>query len=282
VRSDDELSEILGRPVLARVALARNRRARVLNEEAYRVLRTNLEFVRPDRPLRTVTVVSPSAGEGKTSTVLNLGRAMSEIGDRILLVEGDMRRPALQKALIPDLEEPLRPGLSNVLSGAAEVGDAIHPTDDRNIFIVPAGPVPPAPSALLDGERGHKFLKLLEAEFDVVIVDTPPLAVGADAALLAADSDETIMVIDTKSSSVKAITNAVNALALVKAPLAGAVVNRVRDSANESYAYGYTDVPKDKRLRFGFWRAQRTSQVEDGASPEALPRETLATRQDDH
>ena len=281
VRSDDELSEVLGHPILAHIALAKNKRTRVLNEEAYRVLRTNLEFVRPDRPLRTVTVVSPSAGEGKTSTVLNLGRAMSEVGDRILLVEGDMRRPALQKALIPALEEPLRPGLSNVLSGTAEISDAIHPTDDPSIFIVPAGPVPPTPSALLDSERGHKFLKLLEAKFDVVIVDTPPLSVGADAALLAADSDETIMVVDTKRSSVKAITNALNALQLVKAPLAGAIVNRVRDSANESYAYGYTDVPKDKRRRFSLRREQRTSQVEDAASPEALPRETLSVQRDE-
>jgi len=245
------------------------------------VLRTTLEFVRPDRPLRTVTVVSPSAGEGKTSTVLNLGRAMTEVGDRILLVEADMRRPALQKALIPELEEPLRPGLSNVLSGTAELAEAIHPTGDSNISIVPAGPVPPTPSALLDGERGHKFLKLVEAQFDVVIVDTPPLSVGPDAALLAAASDETIMVIDTKRSSVKAITNAMKALHLVKASVAGAVLNRVRDSENEAYAYGYTDVGKAKRRKLSLRRRHRTSQVEDGASPEPLPRETLAAPQKD-
>lgn len=281
VRSDEELNEILGHPILAHIALARNHRTRVLNEEAYRVLRTNLEFVRPDKPLRTVAVVSPSAEEGKTSTVLNLGRAISEVGDRILLVEGDMRRPALQKALIPELEEPLRPGLSNVLSGTAEVSEAIHPTGDPNISIVPAGPVPPTPSTLLDSERGHKFLKLLEAKSDIVIVDTPPLSVGADAALLAANADETLMVVDTKRSSVKAITNALQGLELVKATLAGAIVNRVRDSTNESYAYGYTNVPKSRRRSFGRRRGRPTGQVEDPASPEPLPRETLAAERED-
>jgi len=275
VRSADELSEMLGVPILGSVAMARSRRTRKLNEEAYRVLRTNLEFVRPGKPLRSVAVVSPSEGEGKSSAVLNLARAISEVGDRVIVVEGDMRRPSLQSALLQDTTAPLRPGLSNYLTGAATLREVVYSTDLPAIRIVPAGPMPPAASALLDTERGQGLLKALAELCDVVAVDTPPLSVGADASLLCAGADETIMVVDLKRSDKKAIRFAAQQLRLVKASLSGVILNRVRESEETgAYAYGYYD-PEDRRRRRA-WRVgsrKKTAQSEDVPAPGVLPQE---------
>lgn len=285
VRSPEELAEMLEVPVLASLLLARNERSRKLNEEAYRVLRTNLEFVRPDKPLNTITVVSPSEGEGKTSTVLNLGRAIAEVGDEVILVEGDMRRPALQSALLPDASEPLRPGLSNYLSGAAELEDVIHATENPRIRLLPAGPVPPAASTLLDTERGQRLLKRLSDRANIVVVDSPPLSVGADASLLSSGADETLMVIDTRRSTVKAIRAAIQQLQLVKAPLAGVILNRVKSTGDEA-SYGYYMAPDESRKGSRRRSARRARQAGSGpvraSAPveDALPRETLGDDQD--
>lgn len=277
VSSPEELAELLDVPLLASILLARSDRTRRLNEEAYRVLRTNLEFVRPDKPLNSVAVVSPSESEGKTSTVLNLGRAVAEIGDRVILVEGDMRRPALQTALLPETTEPLRPGLSNYLSGAADLDEVIHPTDNPRIRIVPAGPIPPTASTLLDTERGQRLLRKLGSEADLVVVDSPPLSVGADASLLSVGADECLMVIDTRRSTVKAIRAAIQQLKLVNASLAGVILNRVKQSADDA-PYGYYAPEVAKRGRFGRRRGRRAESGPTRAAPaieDDLPREIL-------
>jgi polysaccharide biosynthesis transport protein len=276
VRSPEELAEIAGVPLLAQVALARNRRARQLNLEAYRVLRTNLDFVRPGQPLRSVAVVSPSEGEGKSSAALNLARAIAETGDRVVVVEGDMRRPTLQAALVPDVAEPLMPGLSNYLSGLAELSDVIYPTDNPLISFLPAGPMPPAASALLDTERGQTLLRRLTEVADVTVVDTPPLSVGADASLLAASASETIAVVDLQRSSKKAIRSAFGQLRLVGAELVGVILNRVRETGGES-GYYYAEDPRVKRRRrlFGRDRSAR-GQLEETPAPAPLGGEPLA------
>jgi capsular exopolysaccharide synthesis family protein len=269
VRSPEELAEFAGVPILAQVALARNRRARQLNQEAYRMLRTNLDFVRPGQPLRSVAVVSPSESEGKSSAALNLARAIAETGDSVVLVEGDMRRPTLQSALFPDVQEPLTPGLSNYLSGLADLSDVIYPTSNPLISFMPAGPMPPAASALLDTERGQTLLRRLADLSDVTVVDTPPLAVGADASLLAASASETIAVIDLQRSTKKAIRSALGQLRLVGAQLVGLILNRVRETGGES-GYYYAEDPRVKRRRRPFGRDRSAGQLEGSPAPSPL------------
>ena len=268
VRSPEELAEIVGVPILAQVALARNRRARQLNQEAYRVLRTNLDFVRPGQPLRSVAVVSPSESEGKSSAVLNLARAIAETGDTVVVVEGDMRRPTLQAALVPEASQPLTPGLSNYLSGLAELSDVIFSTDHPLISFLPSGPMPPAASALIDTERGRTLLRQLTDIADVTVVDTPPLSVGADASLLAASASETIAVVDLQRSSKKALRSAFGQLRLVGAELVGVILNRVRETGGES-GYYYAEDPRVQRRRRLFGRARSgRGQLEDtGPTP---------------
>lgn len=267
VRSLDELQEITGVPVLANIALARSRRSRQLNEEAYRVLRTNLDFLRPGKPLRSVAVVSASEGEGKSSAVVNLARAVAEIGDSTIIIEGDLRRPAVQAALVTGQPERLSPGLSNYLAGSASLDEIIYETDLPNVRLIPSGPTPPSPSALLDSELGHRLLNLLAEQSDLVIVDTPPMSVGADATLLAAPADETVMVVDLRKSSKTAIRAVVAQLNFVKASFAGVLVNRVRDSSDDAYNYGYYGEAKPNKRRF----RRKTRQSEGTRAPDILP-----------
>ena len=278
VHTPEELTDMTGVPILAQVALARNRRARQLNQEAYRVLRTNLDFVRPGQPLRSVAVVSPSEAEGKSSAVLNLARAIAETGDSVVVVEGDMRRPTLQAALVPDVSEPLMPGLSNYLSGLAELPDVIYPTDHPLISFLPSGPMPPAASALLDTERGQTLLRRLSDIADVTVVDTPPLSVGADASLLASSASETIAVVDLQRTRKKAIRSAFGQLQLVGAKLVGLIVNRVRDTGGES-AYYYAEDPRVKRRRTPFGRGRSSGQLEGGLAPTPLGGEPFVSHE---
>ncbi len=280
VRSTEELDELTGLPILAHIALARSRRGRRLNEEAYRVLRANLEFSRPGKPLRSVAIVSASEGEGKSSAVLNLGRAMGELGDRVIVVEGDLRRPTVQAALIESSAGRLTPGLSNYLSGSVELADVIYPTDTTGISLLPAGPTPPSPSALLDTERGQNLLLELAKKADLVIVDTPPVSVGADASLLAAPADETLMVVDLQRSTKPALRSALDQLRLVQANLVGILLNRVRDSSGGGaygYGYGYHDVQEPKKRPRWRARAKPTRQLEDVPAPDLLPPEPVVT-----
>jgi succinoglycan biosynthesis transport protein ExoP len=278
VHSAEELTRIAGVPILAQVALARNRRARQLNQEAYRILRTNLDFVRPGQPLRSVAVVSPSEAEGKSSAVLNLARAIAETGDTVVVVEGDMRRPTLQAALVPEVSEPLMPGLSNYLSGLAELSDVIYPTDHPLISFLPSGPMPPAASALLDTERGQTLLRRLSDIADVTVVDTPPLSVGADASLLASSASETIAVVDLQRSRKKAIRSAFGQLQLVGAQLVGLILNRVRETGGES-GYYYAEDPRVKRRRTPFGRGRSSGQLEGSLAPTPLGGEPFVSHE---
>jgi receptor protein-tyrosine kinase len=275
VRSVEELNELTGVPILAHIALARGRRARRLNAEAYRVLRANMEFARPGMPLRAVAIVSPSEGEGKSSAVLNLARAVAEVGDRVIVVEGDLRRPAIQAALMAGTSGRLVPGLSNYLAGTASLEDVVYPTDMPRISLVPSGPTPPSPSALLESKPGGRLLAGLSDRADLVIVDTPPVSVGADASLLAAAADETLMVVDLHRSTKSAIRAAVTQLQLAQADIVGVLLNRVRGPGGTGgYDYGYYEF-EDKRStgrrRIPGLGRRQTSQLEDVPSPEVLP-----------
>jgi capsular exopolysaccharide synthesis family protein len=247
VRSPEELAELLEVPILGTVLLARNERTRRLNDETYRVLRTNLDFVQAGHSYHSLTVVSPSEGDGKTTTALSLARAMCEAGNRVIVVEGDMRRPALARSLSLDLDGPDRLGLSHYLAGTAHLEDAVHETHVPLMLILPSGPAPPAPSALLDTERGRTLLERLKELADIVVVDTPPLSVGAEASLFSTSSDACLLVVDLRRSTVKAIGAAVQQLLLVKAPLVGAVVNRTKQSRADSFSYGYHVQEQDRK-----------------------------------
>jgi len=234
----EEIERRFGLPLLARVPVRRRSQASVVAfEEAYRILRTNLRFAGGGSAMRSIAIVSERPGEGKTTSAAKLAEAIAESGRRVIAVEGDFRRPALEKALHPERKQPMRPGLSNYLVEAATVEDVVHATNRPNLDVVPSGPLPPSPSALLDSVRAHELFQALVGRAEMVLIDCPPLSVGADASVAAKWVDGVVLVIDMDVATDRSVRNALRQLEAVQASLIGVVLNR--DHAIENSAYGY-------------------------------------------
>jgi len=245
LRSPEDIERRFGLPVLARVPRRRRSESSALAfEEAFRVLRTNLQFATPDRPLQTIVVTSAGEGEGKTTVTSRLGAASGEIGAHVLLVDGDLRRPALQQAVMPDRLDPLRPGLSNYLLGGVSLLEVVHPSGRPGVELLPAGPLPPSLADLLESARGRGLIGGLRQCADLVLMDCPPLNVGADASVLAGRVDGVILVVDLEASTEQDIRQALRQLRAVRANVLGMVINRDR-SAESRY---YDDAGANERI----------------------------------
>lgn len=219
--------------------------------EAYRRLRTSVELLGADRRQRVLQITSPDSGDGKTTTVCGLAVAMASLGRRVVIVDGDMRRPRLHQIF----GVPNDFGLSSILAGAdpATAAQAV-PGIDR-LWLVPSGPVPANPSELLADRPMAAFLHQLKGLYDFVIVDSPPVLPVTDATLLAAWVDASVLVATQHKTSVRQVRAAVDRLRQVEAPLVGTVLNGAdRDAEGHDYTYGYSAESPDRevgRLRAG-------------------------------
>ncbi len=217
--------------------------------EMIRALRTNIFLVAGDRPLRTLLVTSPDIQAGKTFTVARLGLAMANSGKQVILVDSDLRRPALHEQFdLPNLE-----GLSDVLvnpeSMLGNLSALLQPSGHPNLAVLTAGKPPIDPSLLLTMPRLKELLQALEGLADVVVIDSPPVMVGPDSTLLAMASDGAVLVVSSGRSTRSALTTAKEQLTEHgDVTLLGVVFNRVTPSSNGYYYYGY-GLPRQRRFR---------------------------------
>jgi capsular exopolysaccharide synthesis family protein len=239
LRTAEDVEESIEARVLARVPRrGRTETSRVAFKESFRMLRTNLQFAQAQGGfVGSVAVTSWSAGEGKTTAASRLAIATAETGTRVIAVEADFRRPALQRELAPDQEAPLWPGLSNYLVEAATLDEVIYDTPLPGVKLIPAGPLPPSPSALLEAPRGQQMVDELLQRADFVLFDCPPLSVGAEAALMSSWADGVILIVDLASSTDNGVREGLRRLEAVQAPLLGLVLNR--DRTLEASVYDY-------------------------------------------
>jgi succinoglycan biosynthesis transport protein ExoP len=240
IRTLEEIELIFDVPVLARVPARGKTETSIASfTEAYRVLRTNLQFATPEGPPRTIAITSMDEGEGKTTTASQLALVTAATGTNVLVVEADLRRPALQHFFVPGQREALRPGLSNYFLGGASLEEIIHPTTIPTVEFVPAGPTVPSLSGLLESNRGRTVIEDLAACADVTILDCPPLGLGADASTVAGRVDGVILVINLETATEKSVRNALRQLEAVRARVVGFVLNR--DKSLETVYYGYLE-----------------------------------------
>jgi capsular exopolysaccharide synthesis family protein len=175
-------------------------------------------------------IASASAGEGKTTIAANLAIVLAEAGQRVILVDGDLHQPMVGWRF----HVPESPGLSSLLLAPDEpASTAMHVTQVPNLQVVPAGPVPREPSALLSSKRLATVLGQLRVLCDVLIMDSPPLLAQPDAALLSAHADAVLFVVDATRSRRRPVTRALDMLGEAGAHVLGAVVNRVPKSSVE-------------------------------------------------
>jgi capsular exopolysaccharide synthesis family protein len=202
--------------------------------ECCRSIRTNILFMSPDRPLRTMAVTSPSPQEGKTTTAINLGVTMAEAGGRVLIVDTDMRRPRLHRSF----GVPNQTGISTVIVGKATLEEAIKRTDVPNLDVLTCGPVPPNPSELLHTDRFRVVLNECAKLYDRIILDSPPTSAVTDPAVLGNLSDGVVLVVKAGETTREAAMHARKQLVAAKARLFGVVVNAI-DFSNPAYGYEY-------------------------------------------
>jgi succinoglycan biosynthesis transport protein ExoP len=206
--------------------------------EAYRTLRTNVEFASVDAPLHTLLVTSASPGEGKTMTASNLAVVFAQAGRAVLLVDADLRKPGVHEMF--DL--PNSRGLTTMLRDDTVSLDSVaHPTEQVNLRILTTGPLPPNPAELLGSQRMQAVLGLLRQGADLVIFDSPPLQAVTDAAVLSSFVDGTLVVIDAGRSKRRTVRVARETLTRAGARTLGAVLNRVPARTQNAYGGYYGD-----------------------------------------
>lgn len=201
--------------------------------EAYRALRTSVQFLGVARPLRSILVTSPGAGDGKTTTVANLAVAIAQAGHRCGVVCGDLRRPSVHRLFGRDEQ----PGLTTVLLGEVTVEDAFQPVPDvPGLAVLAAGALPPNPSELLSGEAAAKAIRAAADAYDVILIDAPPVLPVTDPLVLAQHVDGVILVADARRTGLADVREAAQRLAQVGAPLVGTVLNGA-DVVENAYTY---------------------------------------------
>lgn len=201
--------------------------------EAFRKLRTNLQFLSVDNPPRLIAVTSSTPNEGKSTTSINIALALAEAGHGVLLIDGDMRRPSLARYL--DVVGSV--GFSTLLSGAASLDDVLQETKYPRLTVLASGAIPPNPSELLGSMTAKKVLKDLREQFDFVIIDTPPVLAVTDGAILAAESDGTILLVRADETKREQLAHGIRILQDVGAIVLGAVLSMAPIRSSKSYGY---------------------------------------------
>jgi tyrosine-protein kinase len=203
--------------------------------EAIRILRTNIQFFSVDQPVQRVLITSTLAGEGKTTVAVNLAAGIAATDLRVLLIEADLRKPTL-KNYFPDFQGV---GLSEVLSGQADLEEAVWNTDIPNFFIVMSGRLPPNPSELLGSQRMADILDLASKIADVIIIDTPPALPVTDATALAPQSDGVVLVVRAGQTSAHKALDVARSFERNGVRVLGIALNAMGGDTSSNYYYHY-------------------------------------------
>jgi succinoglycan biosynthesis transport protein ExoP len=204
--------------------------------EIYRIIRTRMLFTSVgDKPIKCAMVTSPGPQEGKTITLCNLGIAIAQNKQRVLLVDADMRRPRLHEAFGKDNAV----GLSGYLSGQSAFDSILQKTGIENLSLVSGGIVPPNPSELLTGPHMKEFLDKAKERFDFILIDTPPVGMLTDAVIMSGMTDGVIVVVESGRTSKRMLARIHQLLEHVKAKMVGVVFNKAPAGPGSYYYYSY-------------------------------------------
>ena len=242
VKSSEEIERSLGISVIGRILHLNPEENQapgpfVVNQprspatEAFRSLRTNLDFMGIDEPLKSILISSPGMSEGKTTVAANLAAIIAQGGKRVAIIDADFRRPRLHE----EMDIPNRVGLSDVFRDRISLQDVTQKWRDSNLFVVPAGEKPPNPAELLGSEKMKQLLSALEEEYDLVIIDSTPTVV-TDSQLVSARVNGVLLVLSIGKTDLAAAQSAVEQYQRAGARLLGGVMNNIHTGAQ---GYGY-------------------------------------------
>jgi len=203
--------------------------------ESYVKLRTNIELSAVDEPIQVIMVTSASPGEGKSTTAVNLAVVYAQAEKKVLLIDADLRKPAVHRYFMLSN----RTGLTSLLTSRTSKLEAIVEGAVPHLEVMTSGPVPPNPSELLASRKMSSYIEEFRKEYDVIIIDTPPLNAVADAQIIAPIVDGTLLVLQSGSVKKDHALRAKQALELAKTRILGVVLNNVERKQAEDYYYYY-------------------------------------------
>lgn len=285
IRSPEQVGELIGAPVMGAVAKMNtntslgNKRALIAAQEprspiveAFRTLRTNIQFAGVDRPVRTLLVTSAAPMEGKSTVSANLAVVMAQAGLRVVLMDCDLRRPSMHTIF----NQPNRSGLTDMMLQASTQWDAaVQTTPITNLFILPSGSLPPNPSELLGSDRFRQFIERMSNTYDMVIIDSPPLLPVTDSAILSRAVDGVMLVVDTGATRAGALVQSKEQIERVGGHLLGVVMNKLSPGRSGSHYYYYYQYAYGSDGRRSGRKPPRTKlqpkPAVDSASAEDLP-----------
>lgn len=209
--------------------------------EAYKTLRTNIQFSSCDKELKTVLVTSASSSEGKTTIAANLAFTMAQSDKKVILIDCDLRKPAVHKKF----EISNQVGLTNLIIEDLKVEDVMVEYKE-NLYIIPSGTIPPNPSEMLDSQKMRNFLRILKECVDCIIIDTPPVMAVTDAQVLSTMVDGVLLVVVPKKTSKEVLVKTKESLLNVKANIVGVILNKVERKSSKEYEYYYHSNEKHK------------------------------------
>ena len=206
--------------------------------EAYRQIRTNIQYVGISRDVKTILITSTNAGEGKSTTAANLAASLAQAGHSVILVDTDLRRPTLHRLF----QVPNDNGLTNLLLDKEGQPEAfLQPTAVPHLRLLPSGPLPPYPAELLGSERMQQLIDQLTAAAEYVLFDSPPVLAVTDGVLLSQTVSTTLLVVETGKTRTEALLQAVKQITAVDGHVAGIVLNKVKRGRGGYYYYNYTN-----------------------------------------
>lgn len=203
--------------------------------EAYRTLRTNVDFSSIDEELQIIMVTSAGPGEGKSTTVTNLAVTFAQSDRKVLIIDGDLRKPTMHHTFV----RSNRSGLTNILIGKTDWQSAVQESDLPGLDLLTSGPVPPNPSELLASKRMKELLQQLKQHYDVILLDTPPALVVTDAQITAANSDGILLVLNSGKVKRDHALKVKTSLEHVRGKILGVVLNNVERKGSDAQYYYY-------------------------------------------
>ncbi len=214
--------------------------------EAYKVLRTNIMYSGIDKRLKTIVVTSSGPMEGKTTTAVNLAVTFAQAGSKVLLIDSDLRKPKINRIFMMSNNT----GLTNLLADHDDYYRYIRSSDIIGLDILPCGTIPPNPSELLSSNAMKQFIQDISEQYDLVLLDAPPVGSVTDAAIISTFVDGTILVASSGHVEIASIKRAKELLAKVDAKIIGVVLNKLDKHASDNYYYYRNDYySKDEKRK---------------------------------
>jgi capsular exopolysaccharide synthesis family protein len=212
--------------------------------EAYRSIRTNIQYSSTDNQIKSILVTSSEPAEGKSTTVCNLALAFAQSEKKTIIIDCDLRKPSIHKKFkISNLI-----GLSDVLVGNKELGEAVY-NYSENLSVLTSGKTPPNPSEMLDSKAMELLIEIIKSKYDVIIIDSPPLHAVTDAQILTTKVDGVILVVKADSTNRNSLLQGKDLLNKINGNILGVILNKVEGKKNKYYYYGDDEENKKKNKK---------------------------------